>query len=213
MSASAKAPETDGADISNLGASTSTDKWFIGDAYGDPSSAKGQSFKTGNAEVVLKAITYQVTKNQQAAPVKTYVVRVGTVSGTNFTEIHKENATQDFLWRRNEYMTWTLEKPVRLSANTTYGIDVGMKDSTSIWETGIPYLTCTGNSYKDGQRYSSGKSGTGDKKVKLDGNRDRVFHLDLEGTGSTSPAAGTPTGEPPKPKETTTASSTAAPLN
>jgi 4-diphosphocytidyl-2-C-methyl-D-erythritol kinase len=56
-----------------------------------------------------------------------YVVRVGTVLGTTFTNIYSETFTQAFTWNGGEYMTWTLTTPVLLSANTTYGVDIGIE--------------------------------------------------------------------------------------
>ncbi len=195
MSASPTAPPVDGEDIANAGAVTLKEKWFAGDAFGEPSSAKGQTFTAGIVDVRLKAITYQVAANQKAEPVKTYVIRVGKVSGTTFTGIHTETATQDFTWGGGEHMTWTFDSPVLLSANTTYAIDIGMTGSTSARQTGIPYLNCTGDTYAGGARYSSGKGGVGVAKMRLHAGHDRIFHLDLESTAGPSPKGG---NHPPK---------------
>lgn len=189
MSASPSAPVVSGADIVNYGASTGTDKWWAENNTG-AGSVKGQTFTTGDEGVLLNAITYQVTETQQGLATKGYVIRVGTVSGEEFTEIHSETATQNFDWYGGEYMTWTLETPVELEANTIYAIDVGMISSSSGWRSGIPYLNMTGNDYPGGQRYTSGQNGVGDAEMHLDGNRDRVFHLDLEHPLSPSPESG-----------------------
>ena len=179
MSASTNAPVIDGADIANYGVSNGTDKWWWGE--NDPAgSAKGQTFTTGDLKVMLKAITYQVADTQKAEPTKTYAIRVGSLFGNVFTELRSETATQTFTWNSSEYMTWRLETPVLLEANTRYGVDVGMTHSTTGWRTGIPYIQMTANVYSGGSRYTSGRGGIGDPLVAIDGSRDRIFHLDLE---------------------------------
>ncbi|NNM30820.1 MAG: hypothetical protein HKO57_14975 [Akkermansiaceae bacterium] len=189
MSASPDAPPVTGEDIASYGSVTGTDKWWAENNAG-AGSAKGQTFTTGNVNVRLKAITYQVTSTQQAQPTKTYAIRVGTFSGTDFTEIHSETATQTFAWNGGEYMTWTFDTPQLLSANTQYGIDIGMTSSTSAWQTGIPYLNMGGNDFAGGQRYTSGQFGVGDAEMHFDAGRDRIFHLDLEHPMTPSPESG-----------------------
>ncbi len=179
MSASTNAPAIDGADVANYGTVTGTDKWWSENNTG-AGSAKGQTFTTGSLKVLLKAITYQVTATQKAEPTKTYVIRVGSVFSDIFTELHTETATQTFTWNGGEYMTWHLETPVLLEADTVYGIDIGMTQSTSGWRTGIPYLNMGGNEYAGGSRYTTGQAGVGTPQLHLDGNRDRIFHVDLD---------------------------------
>ncbi len=177
-SSGATAPTVDGFDIANYGTVTGTDKWWADAAVsGRP---KGQTFTTGSAKVLLNAITYQVTSTQKAEPTKTYVIRVGTISGTTFTEIYSETATQDFFWAGGEYMTWALDTPVLLSADTEYGIDVGMTGSTSAWQTGIPYINRTADVYAGGTRYMSGTTGLGIGDTTMNNvSGDMLFHLDL----------------------------------
>ena len=151
MSASLTAPTVDGEDVANYIDTGSLDKWFCisGEAA---SKVMGQTFTTGDAGVNLNAITYQVADTQKAEPTKTYTIRVGTVSGTTFTEIYSETATQSASTSADDYWTWTLDTPVYLSANTVYGVDVGLNSSTSEWQTGIPYVYYTADVYADGTR-------------------------------------------------------------
>jgi hypothetical protein len=178
MSASPAAPVIDGEDIANYGDVSGSDKWFTG--TDGASSAKGQGFTTGGAAVRLKSISYQVDVTQKAEPTKTYAIRVGKLANTVFTLVHSETATQSFTWNGGEFMTWTFASPVILDPYTTYGIDVGMKTSTSAWQTGIPYLNVTADEYPGGTRYSSGTSGTGTDTVSYAIGSDRIFHLDIE---------------------------------
>ena len=182
MSASLTAPVVNNSDIANYGTVTGSDKWWAENNTG-AGSAKGQTFTTGSEPLVLKSITYQVTSTQKAEPTKTYVVRVGTVLGTTFTEMHSETFTQDFTWNASEYMTWTLGSPVLLAPNTLYGIDIGMTNSTSAWQTGIPYINVTADEYPGGLRYSSGQFGVGDSEIHPVTNSDRIFHIDLRVQG------------------------------
>ncbi|MEJ6700343.1 MAG: M60 family peptidase N-terminal accessory domain-containing protein [Akkermansiaceae bacterium] len=187
-SASPTAPVIDSKDIANYGAVTGTVKWFAeNSAAGKP---KGQTFSTGDTGVMFKAVTYQVTADQKAEPTKTYVIRIGTVSGTTFTEIHNESATQSFTWNGGEYMTWTLATPVYLAPNTLYGVDVGMTSTTSGWPTGIPYLNKTDNVFPGGTFYDSGTgSGIGDNTVNTQ-TGDLIFHLDMDDPQAPDPFDG-----------------------
>ncbi|MFT5104521.1 MAG: hypothetical protein ACI9UA_000136 [Pseudoalteromonas tetraodonis] len=180
MSASPDKPVVDGGDIANLNAAVVTsDKWWPENSSG-AGSAKGQTFTTGDLKVLLKSITYQVDAGQQATATKIYKIRVGSILGNVFTEMHTEMATQDFTWNGGEYMTWAFETPVLLEADTSYAIDIGLISSTSGWPSGIPYINVTGDGYDGGWRYSSGQNGLGTPQLNLDTNRDRIFHIDLE---------------------------------
>jgi hypothetical protein len=190
MSASLTAPMVAGEDIANYGPVTGNEKWYVQGGSG-AGSAKGQTFTTGNVGVLFKAITYQVDSSKKTEPDKTYALRVGTVAGTVFTEMHAETALQEFTWNGGEYMTWEFEAPVLLEANTTYAVDVAMNGTTSGWQSGIPYINVTGDNYSGGNRYSSGEGNTqgypvGDAEMHL-ANSDRVFHIDLEHPMAPSP--------------------------
>ena len=189
MWASLTAPVVDGEDIANYGTVTGTDKWWNeAKTSGRP---KGQTFTTGDTPVRLNALTYQIASNQKAEPTKTYIIRVGTVSGQTITALYSETATQSFTWYASEYMTWTFDTPVLLAPNTTYGIDVGMTQSTSAWQTGIPYLNRTGDDYAQGTRYMSGTTGRGLGDTTMNNvSGDMVFHLDLEHPMRPSPDDG-----------------------
>ena len=147
---------------------------------GTDGGARGQSITTGGAAVRIKAITYQVSEGNGAAPTKTYTLRVGKISGSNFTQVHSETATQNFSWTSGQYMTWTFSTPVLLEPYTTYGIDVGMTGSTSTWQTGIPYINMTGDEYAGGTSYASGTGGIGTTSLTAAIASDRTFHLDIE---------------------------------
>ena len=191
MSASLTEPVIDGEDVANYGTATSTDKWWNDNkSSGYP---RGQTITTGGEPVWLNSLTYQVTDTQQAAPTKTYVIRVGTVYGPVFTEINSETATQIFTWNGGEYMTWAFDTPVLLAPGTEYGIDVGMRTSTSGWQTGIPYLNVTGNNYSGGSRYTSGTTGLGigdDTMGNMSG--DFIFHVDLDEATVADPGYASP---------------------
>ena len=171
------APAIGADDIANYGALSGTDKWWSENSTAG--ATKGQTFTTGNAAVLLKAITYRTTT--ATVPTKTFAIRVGTVAGSTltFTEIASETATQSAAWAADDYVTWTLDEPVLLASNTTYGVDVGMKSSTTGWQSGIPYLAYTANVYAGGTRFMSGTSGVGTTAM-FNLSKDMVFHLNLE---------------------------------
>jgi len=193
MSASLTAPVVDGLDIANYN-STHLDKWFY--YTGEwASRVAGQTFTTGSEGSLLNAITYQIADSQYTDPDKTYTIRVSTVNRVDpgddttwvLTEIHSEGATQDFTWNNSEFMTWTLDSPLLLAADTEYGIDVGMNSSTVGWQQGIPYLQySSADEYAGGTRYWSGPQRPGDSSPGGIGDTtmqnvsgERVFHLDM----------------------------------
>ena len=188
MSASASAPAVNGFDIANLGTQTANDKFWAEGGNTDAGSAHGQTFRTGSAALWLRSVTYKTISSGTATPTKTYVIRIGKVSGTTFTSVHSETFTQTINWNGSQYMTWTFTSPVLLDGDTTYGLDIGMTNSTSTWQTGIPYLVVTANEYLDGQFYLSGTAtaGVGDNSLTYSMSKDRLFHLNLDApTGTT----------------------------
>jgi hypothetical protein len=190
FSSGTTAPVVDGADIANLGTQTSNDKWFFQTAdESDPWDwAKGQTFTTGASAVLLKALTYRIDPANKKAASTTYTVRVGTLSGTNFTAIARAVCTQTVDTAVGAYMTWTFGTPVALAPNTTYAIDVAMVSAVA-YTTGIPYLSCTGNAYAGGHYYNSGPTGGSGSGPTISANSsvDRVFHLDLDAADATPP--------------------------
>ena len=198
FSSSTSPPAVQATDIANLATQTGSDKWFFQTAdEADPSdAAKGQTFTTGTAAILLKSLTYKMSAGNLKAAPTTYRLRVGTVSGTTFTQIATETFNQTVNTATGAYMTWTLATPITLSPSTTYGIDVAM-DSGVAWTTGIPYLAYSGNisNARIGSYYDSGDLGVGTATLAFTTARDRVFHLDLEDPmrptpldGSTVPA-------------------------
>jgi len=180
MTTSPTAPTIDGQDIASYGTTTGSDKWWpdVATSYGNPGKTVGQTFTTGSQGVRLDAITFQVRDGTQLT--KTYAIRVGTVSGTTFTTIASESATQSFVTANDDYWTWTLDAPVFLFPNTVYGVDVGLLTSSSVWQTGIPYVYYTADVYPGGTRFRSGAAGYGIGDTSMAAvSGDRIFHLDL----------------------------------
>ena len=157
MSASSTAPVIDGEDIANYGDVSGTDKWFAEQLR----RRRGQGPVLHHRRRGRAAEGHHLSGHATArrrTPTKTYAIRVGKLANTTFTQVHSETATQSFTWNAGEFMTWTFATPVLLDPYTTYGIDVGMKTSTSSWQTGIPYINVTADDYSGGERYSSGTS-------------------------------------------------------
>jgi Carbohydrate esterase, sialic acid-specific acetylesterase len=193
FSSSTTAPVVKATDISNLAAQSGTDKWFFqtSNEVNPADAAKGQTFITGASSVKLKALTYKISAGDLKAAPTTYNVRIGTVSGTAFTQIASEAFSQTTNTATGAFMTWTFASPVTLLANTTYGIDVTM-DSGVSYTTGIPYISYTANitNARIGAYYDSGDIGVGSSTLTLTTARDRVFHLDLEDPMRPTPADG-----------------------
>jgi len=186
FSSSTNAPIIKYTDIANIAPQTGSDKWWFSGANesGTTDAAKGQTFTNGPLPMLLKALTYKIdpTQKKTATPdlPTTYTVRVGTVSGNNFTEIARETFIQTNDTPQGGYMTWTFDNPVQLEANTVYGVDVAMVSQTT-YQTGIPYLSYTAkaNIPGVGYLYQSGDMGVGTNTITIDTGKSRVFHLDL----------------------------------
>jgi hypothetical protein len=193
FSSSTNAPGLKASDIANLRQPTGSDKWWFSGSNesGATDAAKGQTFTTGPSAVLFKALTYKIDATQKKTAPTVYTIRVGLVSGTNFTLITSETCTQTVDTPVGAYITWTLDRPVLLSPNTTYGVDVAMKSQTA-WQTGIPYLEYTANTNhpRIGAFYNSGDMGVGTNYIVIDSSKDRVFHVDLEDPLRPCPADG-----------------------
>ena len=180
FSSSTTAPVVHSTDVANLAAQTGTDKWFFQSANeANPSdAAKGQTFTTGAAALRLKSLTFKISAGNLKAAPTTWTIRVGTLSGANFSLLASEQATQTVTTATGAYMTWTLATPLTLAPNTTYAVDVGMVSGVA-WTTGIPYLSYSGNVTTTGVGiyYDSGDLGAGAATVTTTAARDRVFHV------------------------------------
>jgi len=215
MSSSSTAPDIGSLDIANY-TGTSLDKWFCyaGEWAG---GVVGQTITTGSDPVKFNAITYEIADTQKAPPIKTYTIRVCTVNRVDpgdpatwvLTEIYTETATQSegIEWVGTDkavelgvdpcpFMTWTLDEPVSLEADTEYGIDVGMNSTSVGWQQGIAYIKYSGNDeYADGTRYWSGPQRPGDSTPGGIGDStmrnvsgERVFHIDMLSSDPNIPA-------------------------
>ncbi len=198
FSSSATAPVIDSTDVGNLAAATGSDKWFYtsGTNEANPTDgAKGQTFTTGATAVRFKSLTYKMSsgnmKSATAANPTTWTIRLGTLSGVNFTSIASETAQQTADAAAAHYITWTFSTPVLLSPNTTYAVDVAMVSRTS-WQSGIPYISYSGNvtTAGVGTYYDSGDQGAGAATVTTTAARDRIFRISLEDPVNPTPADG-----------------------
>lgn len=81
MSASKGAPIVNGEDIANYSKVTLADKWWESSGERRGNRARGQTFTTKGVNAYLKAITFQINSEHKAAGGKSYLIRVGKVSG------------------------------------------------------------------------------------------------------------------------------------
>ena len=175
VTASASAPVIDGEDLANFGTQTATDKWWPENSA--TGAAKGQTFRTRNEALRFKAVTYRITTSVPGT--KVYTIRIGKISGSTFTPVYTETATQTVSWAANHYVTWRLDTPLILQPNTFYGVDVALKSSTTPWGDGIPYISMTADEFSDGVSYTSGTNGVGNTAI-TGSTDDRRFHFDIE---------------------------------
>ncbi len=165
-------PLKDGADISTMDLSNT-----YGEKLWTDTRAIGQTFTMGANDAYLSAITLQ--SNTAFPEQKNYDVRVGSVSGTSFSGL---DAATSFVQvapvSEGQFLTFTLDAPIFLSANQSYGFDVAMTDSTVSWHSGIPYLSSM-DGYDGGGAYRSFLNGQGTETFAFISG-DKRFHLNLE---------------------------------
>ena len=196
---SATAPTLGSNDISNLtGASDVTNNVSRGDPnatyLANDRPVQGQTFTTGSGTgyqltaVTLKQVAYSTFA---LVPNLTYTIRVTRPSGgsalsvlASETASVPDNTPGNFPTisgggsrgpGSGRYVTFTLANPVALSANTTYGFDVGAGTSTHYWETDGTSNTVA---YAGGTAYSSAPNGVGGT-TRTDRAGDHVFVLAL----------------------------------
>jgi hypothetical protein len=171
LGVNAFAPDVNGADIARLTQITDNPEKLWTDTR-----AIGQTFTMGPVDAYLNAITLQNKKYDFPAP-KEYTVRVGSVSGTSFTNLGATNVEQVADVSVNDFLTFLLDSPILLSANAVYGFDIAMTFSDAGWRDGIPYMFSS-NTYSGGQAYRSDMNAQGTETfTTIDA--DRLFHLDL----------------------------------
>jgi hypothetical protein len=132
VAVSAAAPYIDSYDVYNFGTAIGGDKlWTDANV---PSF--GQTFLTGNDAVEMRSVTFQLD-HRGTQPTKTYLIRVGTISGSTFTELYSESFVHTAAWNAYEYLTLSFTTPVVLNPNTQYAVQIDMVSSTTGWQTGI----------------------------------------------------------------------------
>ncbi|MDP6525923.1 MAG: hypothetical protein QGH15_17035, partial [Kiritimatiellia bacterium] len=166
MSVSATAPTVDGADIAQL-TGGSDPGGNLGHLWSNR-PVHGQTFRPTAASTL-----YAVTLSTRGAgnTGQNYNIRVGTVSGSTFTQVAAETATSVAIaaW---DYVTITFATPIALTANTLYAFDMGCTGSGFISDANA------GDVLADSQAYSSGANGVGSGTMTLH-SLDRVFHVDM----------------------------------
>lgn len=179
LTMNASAPSIDGADIASLNASGShTEKLWT------DTRAIGQTFTMGAESAYLNAVTLQ---SSTAFPgPKSYRVRVGSVTGTSFSELAANDVDQTGGVNINDFITFSFETPALLNANEMYGFDIAMTSSDNGWGDGIPYMFSS--AYNGGQAYRSTVNAMGTENFEFI-NGDKIFHLDL--TTASVPEPGT----------------------
>jgi hypothetical protein len=161
------------------------DQFFLGalsnpPGSGDASSvymysdrpAQGQSFTTGNnpAGYLLQAFTLLTTGDVGNTNPKTFDLRVVAPSGVLVgTPLWTDSVTSAGAIPANQYITFTLDTPLFLAANTLYGFD-GAIPGNGLQINGTDDTAA----YGPGTGYSSGSNGAGGTDYTVR-SLDRVF--------------------------------------
>lgn len=174
------APDVDVTDIHSLNQLSQNPEKLWKDT-----KAIGQTFTMGSVDAYLNSITLQ-SKTTFPGP-KYYTVRVGSVSGTSFTNLASTDVTQTAEVNVDDFVTFQLDIPVFLSANAVYGFDIAMTSSDADWDEGIPYMFSS-NNYAGGQAYRSTANAQGTETFTFI-NADKLFHLDLTPASVSEPGS------------------------
>ena len=179
FSTSTSAPTPDADDIYML-SQTDAD-WNTSVIWGDR-PARGQTFTTGThaSGYTFDVITVKSAMTQTGDG--TYYIRVGTISGTAFTPVVSESVYTTDNVAVDDYVSFTLDSPISLTASTLYGFDIGR--SGNGWYS---YRNTDNTSYSGGSAYSSGGSGVGGATISTY-THDRVFHLNVNEVGVPEPS-------------------------
>jgi hypothetical protein len=177
MSTSATAPTVDDEDIAQLVQAGGL-SGNAGDLWSNR-PVHGQTFMTGSSPTgyTLKAVTLKCLHTATG----TYAMRVGSVSGTTFSEVATDSGGS-ISHTAGDYITATFDTPISLNANTLYGFE---------WSVSAGGFTLAANtdvnSYAGGTAYSSGANSVPNDASLTLHSGDRVFHLDIA-----APLAATP---------------------
>lgn len=194
--ANVAAPTVDAVDVSTVGSSgASSSGWaldgFDSADYASPYTdqdatdlwgnrgAQGQTFTTGSNAAGYELSSVTIQSADARTNVGVFTVRVGTISGTTFSLIRSETATEGLgAVSQFGYVTAAFDSAITLAANTTYAFDFDLSGS----DVGFRTMTNIASTYAGGEAYSSGYQGGGGSYADNDirtPNIDRIFHVNL----------------------------------
>jgi len=198
ITASPTAPPVNDADIAMLNQTGSSYDWGSSVTWADR-PWRGQTFTTGSnpAGYTLDAITVQSSGTTATLPHDTtYALRVGSVSGTSFTQVAPETGSYSGNFNAGDYVTFMLNTPISLPPSSVYGFDLDLPTSNRGWNGSAWMLNRNAQTeYPDGSGYDV--SDTTPSTISPQ-NLDRIFHLNM-----TADAAPPPTGTIIKPVSVT----------
>lgn len=175
LSSTTTAPTPDGADIFNL-----VTPQTAGDILNGDRPAAGQTFLTLRhvTGYTLSALTMYQTRTVTTTG-GTWNLRLGTVSGSTFTEIATDtltigNSALSLSGDGDDWITYTLTTPLQLDPDTLYGIDLVRTGGGNF----VTWGENANTNYPDGQAYVSFPNGSGSAALNLSDN-DRIFLVDL----------------------------------
>ena len=160
---------------------------------GGTNKGVGQSFLMGGTDGYLNAVTLKLNSNStndySGIGVQSFEVRVGTFTGdyASFNVISTQTVTGNLAGLSNgDFMTWTLDNSVALSAGTTYGAIVNALDTG-----GTRFDLAKNTSYNDGrvlyQNYNDWTTTPVLQGLGNNSGRDANFHMDISSTAVPEP--------------------------
>lgn len=172
---SSSPPTVNGADIAMLQTSGEFDAGADNGHIWSDRPLQGQTFTTlGAGPYTLNAVTLRSRGPNIVNNSATFTVRIGTVTGTTFTEIARAETSQTLSYPPGRYITMHFGDPVTLDSNTVYGFD---------WDSsGSGFITDNNNDalYVGGSAFHHGAAGVGNDTNLVFTASDRLFHVDLD---------------------------------
>ena len=162
---------------------------------GSTNKGVGQSFLMGGTAGYLNAVTLKLkstaTNDYSGLGTQSFEIRVGTFTGdyASFNVISTQTVTGNLAGLSNgDFMTWTLDNSVALSAGTTYGAIVNALDTG-----GTRFDLAKNTSYNDGrvlyQNYSAWTTTPVLDGLGNNSGRDANFHIDISSTAVPEPSS------------------------
>lgn len=183
---SSTAPTIDGGDQGKVGAGDSQN---FTKSLNSGTSDVGQSFTTSTnvGGYTMNSVSFKTNSTQTGVATTTaatFLVRIieitgGDVASSTYTTLATDTGhTFTGSYSQNDWITWTLNTPVALDANTLYGVDIRVVTGGTTLAFASAMKAGSGG-YTSGRFYDPGWGSTPSATINHTSGEDMMFHVDL----------------------------------